>query len=239
MKRLQPLTVFWFCLAASACSPDESNKCQDLEAWLDNRARELERDCTENADCAVVWIRPDSPSAASSYAEDASVRRVRREFSQQCSENLYGSGVEFIPPAGSDGLGAICQPQLQDQQLPDGTIVEVEVGRECVLSGEVADAPRIDAGVEDVETADTCSCSSAADCGGSPCIGCSCVAAGDCATVCSAVFECSLQDDLNTGSTGAACVASCEARAVQDSASVSVLSGCAAGSPCESLPDCF
>lgn len=234
-----PALVLGAALAASSCTTSNENVCEDMESWLDNRARELDRSCETDDDCRVVYVRPDEPVAASAYTEDAFVRRLRRDFSEECAEALYGSGVEFIPDVDAR-VSAECRDEIGEQFTAEGSSIEYIIGRSCALVGTFLPAPRLDAGMDDADPADTCSCASNAECAPGRCVGCSCVDAGPCATICDRAFACGATDSLNLGTTGAACAEACEARVAGDSTfDLTGASQCAEVVECESLADCF
>ncbi len=237
--RLLLALVLGAAFAATSCTSGDADNCADLESWLENRARELDRTCDTDDDCRIVYIRPDEPVAASAYTEDAFVRRLRREFSEQCAEPLYGSGVEFIPDTDAS-VSAVCRDEIGEQITAEGSSIEYIIGRVCAVDGNFEPAPRLDAGVDDAGIADSCSCASNAECTPGQCIGCSCVDVGPCSAICDRAFSCGVSEALNLGTTGAACVEACEVRAEADSTfNVTSAGQCAEQRECEALADCL
>jgi hypothetical protein len=238
-RRTSILAGVFGAFALVSCTTSNDSVCEDLESWLDNRARELDRGCETNDDCQLVYIRPDEPVAASIFVEDAYLRRVRREFSEECAEPLYGSGVEFIP-ATDARVEVACRDEVGEEIDQDGSSSEYVIGRICSIVGSYAPPPRVDAGNDDAGVADACSCSTNAECSPGLCVGCACVDAGPCATVCARVFDCGVSDDLNLGTTGFACTEACEARVASDPAfNANAVGVCASNAQCANVVDCL
>jgi hypothetical protein len=87
-------------LLAACDSPSEKPDCDELEKYLVARERALQVSCVTDLDCAVVYIRPDRPIAASEIPTDPGLSTVLDAW--------YGrpvTGDLEIPESSIDGSG--------------------------------------------------------------------------------------------------------------------------------------
>jgi hypothetical protein len=223
------------CSALAGCDdPSDVERCDDLGAYLAGRDRMLDRDCTAEGSCEVYWVAPDHPVAVAAAPTDERTLDAIAAFDESCGS--FGT-VLGVPQAS-------CVQQYRDEFNPDGTSYETEAGRMCELTG-IFDIQPGDAGVDagtggpDVP-ADPCACTSDTACGaGSRCVACSCVADTACGRTCDTIDTCGRLDAVNLGTTGAACVASCDGAIERDPTRWNTFVACIASGGCGAIDACL
>lgn len=192
-----------FAVSINACSrPSNSERCADIEEYLEGREGVLYRDCEVDTDCQVVWVRPDAPIGAVLPPDDVELRRAIETYRSDCAPLPQASGT----------LRAVCEPQIIDEELPDGSTVEIITGGLCIVRGDVI-VP--DVGVVDEpdveEDTGVCGCTTDSECGGGEqCFDCLCYPTGLCYDACVNAAGCGGLDGLNLGTSVDVCAAQCE-----------------------------
>ena len=231
-----------FALSLAACASDSAEeRCDTMLTYLEERERDLSRECTVDIDCSVVFVRPGVPLAVNAQQPtDPALARVLREYQAQCAPL----------PSGEGSLQAICLERIVDTPTGEqetlspactlrGTFEAEDVG---VDAGEIADAGS-DATADSADDVDaSCACVEDAECADGVCLACACVQAGLCASACGQAWACDAQGALGLGLTPEACVDGCEAALESDpgfesfatclrDASCAAISGCAGELP--------
>jgi len=215
----------------AACGgPEDAERCADLEDWFDGVERELSRDCAVDTDCAVVYVRPDQPIAASQTPDPLGLDRVRDEFASTCGSFGTVQGA----------LVAVCEPLYEDEVTADGEEVEVEIGRMCALRGDFEVVTDGDAGTDvgdDVVDPEPCGCTSDAECPDGRCVACACYPATLCGDACAHAAECDAVDALGVGADVDSCVLGCEA-AIERTSEYTTWATCLATAECVEIEAC-
>lgn len=213
-------------LALAACeSKAVEQRCDEMYTYLEERERDLSRDCVVDTDCNVVFIRPGGPIAVNALQpDDAALARVLREFEAQCG----------ALPRGEGSVQAICLERIVD--TPSGG--QERLSPACTLRGEyVVEDVGVDA-LEDVSDAGAvCACERDSDCAEGTCVACECLASGVCANACAQAWACDAQDTLGLGNTPSTCAAGCDA-AIQDDAAFRDFAECLRDASCAGIADC-
>lgn len=215
-------------LGAGCGGPGDAARCADLEDWFEGVERELRRDCAVDTDCAVVFVRPDHPIAASQTPDPVGFERARDEFERTCGGfgTLTGS------------LVAVCEPLFEDEAGADGADEQVEVGRTCMLRG----AFDVDTGDTGVDTGPDvveprCDCASDGDCPDGRCVACGCYPATLCGDACAGAAACGASDALGVGASADACVQGCEAALAREP-DYQTWATCLGTASCEEIEAC-
>lgn len=210
--------------------PGDSERCDDLEKWFEGVERELSRECAVDTDCAVVYVRPDHPIAASQTPDPVGLDRARDEFASTCGS--------FGTVSGS--LVAVCEPIMRDEVGADGIEIEVEIGRTCALRGTFEVETDADAGSDvgaDVDEPPPCACASDAECPDGRCVACACYPDTLCGDACAGAASCDAVDALGVGASASACVLGCEA-AIERTAEYTTWATCLASASCDEIEAC-
>jgi hypothetical protein len=212
--------------------------CDDVEAWTLNRLRELPRDCAVDADCEVVWLRPDLPAAARRSPADPWTRRATRTLSDRCLEELYEGSLDALPVAGGR-IDAVCALQLVSELTAADEQAPGVLGRRCVLRGVPELPPSVAEPPPPPADPPPCDCEQDADCGPGRCIACTCLPDSPCAVACARAWGCAVEDQLNLGTRPDVCVRECERAGVRDPERYGPFLSCLLQSDrCESLDQC-
>lgn len=210
--------------ALVACSrPSNSERCADLEEYLEGRESVLFRDCQVDTECQVVWVRPNEPIGAVVGPDDVELQRAIDTYRSDCAPLPQASGA----------LRAVCEPQIIDEELPDGSTVEVITGGLCIVRGDViVPDVGVDVGPDVQEDTGPCACESDAECtGGQQCFDCACYPTGLCYDACVGAGRCDQLDGLNLGTSIEVCAAQCE-RALENNPSYQAFAQCLRDAPC-------
>lgn len=237
-RRTRALAALLAVGLVSGCSDkDHEERCEEMADYLEGREQMLEYDCQVDIDCEVVLVRPDRPIAARDQPHDPALDRVVAEYRDRCAP---------IPRADVSALTAVCEERIVEIADPlDPTVaIPVSLGRSCMLRGDwsVPDAGN-DVGVEDagmdvLDTTDTCACTSNAECAtGESCHACSCVPATVCGEACIRADECGLLTDLGLGVTARVCALSCDASST-DSPAYQAFAQCLRTASCTAMESC-
>lgn len=219
--------------AVSCTDKTEPERCDELIEYFEGRETTIPRECETDADCEVVFVRPDHPFAAAYQPDDAALDRAVLSYRQNCGPMPRAEGelsvecVErFLEFADLEGSGSVQRSQ----------------GRSCVLRGEYEVPGEADVGedvgtdvVEDV----ACGCTSASDCvAGEQCHSCECVPSTLCGNACVAADQCDSLDALGIGSSATVCASSCEAALEANLEQYSVFVECLRDSACARIAEC-
>lgn len=215
--------------ASAGCSDDEElDECDALAEYFLGTERSLPVTCGRDLDCEVVFVTPERPVATSGSVEGERLERARATWEQRCGD--------FRPVEGAPI--ALCEPLFRDQEVGDGTSVEVIVGTACMLAGEFTLPPVDPPSIE--PPSPPCACERDADCGGGyTCVACGCYPATPCGNACAQAARCDATETFGFGATAPSCLSSCSAALRADPARYEPLVACLPSSPCDRLGRCL
>lgn len=239
-------------LAGAACDgKSRDERCDELAEYLEGRQSVLDRSCRESSDCAVVYIRPDTPMATSTTVDDPQLARVQETYRAEC---------ERIPAA-VGFVDAVCLERTIDEVRFDDpdTVTTVSLGRACVLrgdytvpdAGDTGDASGADASDGDASDVDGSgdSADGSGDTDGGACVcptcatetfchACECVPDTVCGRACAAAEACGALVTLGLGATTGVCAAGCDASVTADPTAYGAFADCLRTSACDAIEDC-
>lgn len=222
-------------LLGACTTKGTDERCRELADYLDGRQATLERDCLVDDDCEVVFVRPDTPIAATRQPDDPALARVVAEYRDTCRP---------IPRAEGE-LVAVCEERVIDIPDPDDPrqTVEESLGRACLLRGSytVPDVGFDDAGAdggEDAEPDAPCECLLGGCPTGELCQSCVCVPDTLCGRACANADDCGALETLGLGSDPAVCAASCEGSLESNPGVYSGFVTCLRDRDCATIDEC-
>lgn len=235
--RLIVLIAAGFALA-SCTEKSDTDRCEELAAYLEGRETIIPRECTVHEDCTVVFVRPDHPFAGTYQPADDELERAILSYRQNCGPLPYAEGE----------LWAECVERFVEVVDPEGSgAVEQSVGRSCVLrgvytvpgapadAGDAGDVGDVDGGDPDVP----CECTSASECEtGNLCHSCECVPSTLCGEACIAADQCGVLIELGLGTTAATCAAGCEGAIEATPTEFGAFAECLRSQTCDEISGC-